>query len=591
MARSLDSWLGDSTSGDNNKSAIARLGGFGQQYTDPLYWIFGDKYTDKLIGYADKSNKFLSKAVFKPVGKYAGQFDPIRQNSKTADDIGDWGESKPLDTAALLAGGYFAGAGLGGAAGGGGGGAAGGSAAGGGAGAGGAGLGAAGTTAGFMPGSAAGGAAGMEGVTVLGSAGGAAMTPGTAAAMAAAGAGGASAAQGQGNDWRDWMDRAQQLQGNSGGQQQQGGGMPPQGASPGRKPTMMEKVRSGLGRVGESMFPIDQAYGMSPAQQQAARKSALLQMGLGMMAASGGGAGFGEAAAFGLGKAQNNLTGALQRGYENARETRQEQRQKERDETSDSRWATEMDYRQEQDRIQNEQQQHAYDRAIGNDQRSESWARLKYEQDQGQFDQAMRLREQTAAREAALMGAGAVPSGYRRTKDGNLEPVKGGPADPQNKTGNYQEAERTAAFLGTRVADGLRTLQSISTEDQTPGLAEKGLLAMGQDTLANGVRGEARQRANAAQRDVLDAGLTLATGAAYTKEQIEAMRESYFPQIGDTDAVKTDKAQRLQMLLDAARVKAGRAGEQIDKVLGKSQQVPAWGADIQSLLDMYDPPK
>jgi hypothetical protein len=390
-----------------------------------------------------------------------------------------------------------------------------------------------------------------------------------------------------------------QMQG-QGGQQQQSAPMQQRQATGARPPgSLWERAKSGLGRIGENLFPIDQAYGMSPAEQQTARRNALLQMGLGMVAASNNGAGFGEAAAFGLGKAQNNLTGALQRGYENARENRQEQRQKEQDERAmaqqevmNNRWASEMNYRQEQDRIQNEMTQKRYDAAIAQDERGESWARLKYEQDQNQFEQVMRLREQADKRQADLLGAGAVPSGYRRTADGNLEPVKGGPADPSNKTGNYQEAERTAAFLGTRVADGLRTLKTISTDAQTPGLGEKALQYVGWDTAANIVRSEDRQKASAAQRDILDAGLTLATGAAYTKEQIEAMRESYFPQIGDTDAVKADKAQRLQMLLDAAKVKAGRAATQIDNALGKQQQqIPSWGADIQSLLDMYDPQK
>ena len=54
-----------------------------------------------------------------------------------------------------------------------------------------------------------------------------------------------------------------------------------------------------------------------------------------------------------------------------------------------------------------------------------------------------------------------------------------------------------------------------------------------------------------------------------TPAQIDAMRESYFPQIGDGDAVKADKAKRLEMLLEAARVKAGRAASAIDAVSGR----------------------
>ncbi len=588
--------FGDSWSSQNSQSPLLR-GGIAM---DPLVGLFpglgrwkvktGDKLQDWVSDNIAKKDPLIKKDRAHGLASW----------SKEARGISDWAREKPLDASAMVVGGVLGGGAALGAWGGGAAGAAGGTA-GGAAGAGAAG-GAAPSVAGFMPGSAAGGAAGLEGVTVLGSGGGAGLSSGSAAALTAAGVPGAVAAQPSGsggNQWTDWLDRMSQMQGQGGGQQQQAPiqqGRQPTGARP--QGGMWDRMKAGLGRIGENMLPIDEAYGASDQQKKAMRQNALLQMGLGMMAASNNGAGFGEAAAFGLGNAQRSLTGALQRGYENARENRQEQRQKEqderqlkRDEVADNRWASEMNYRQEQDRIQNEQSQRAYDRAIANDERSDSWARLKYTQDEGQFERAMRLREQEQARQEELLAAGSVPSGYRRAPDGNLEPIKGGPADPSNKTGNYQEAERTAAFLGTRLADALGTLKTISAEDQTPGLAEKGLQAMGADTAANYVRGENRQKANAAQRDALDAALTLATGAAYTKEQIDAMRESYFPQIGDTDAVKTDKSKRLEMLIDAAKVKAGRAADQIDKVIGKGQQIPAWGPDVQTLLDMYDPPQ
>ena len=69
MTRSYDWYVGDSDSSKNNESYVARVGAFGQQYTDPLYWIFGDKYTDQLVEWADKGNKFFSKiAKQDPIG-------------------------------------------------------------------------------------------------------------------------------------------------------------------------------------------------------------------------------------------------------------------------------------------------------------------------------------------------------------------------------------------------------------------------------------------------------------------------------------------------------------------------------------------
>jgi hypothetical protein len=79
--------------------------------------------------------------------------------------------------------------------------------------------------------------------------------------------------------------------------------------------------------------------------------------------------------------------------------------------------------------------------------------------------------------------------------------------------------------------------------------------------------------------DMLDAALTLGTGAAYTKEQLEGYRKSYFPQIGDTKDNVRDKKDRLANVIKAAKIAAGRAAP------------PAAGVDapanVDSLLEKY----
>lgn len=156
------------------------------------------------------------------------------------------------------------------------------------------------------------------------------------------------------------------------------------------------------------------------------------------------------------------------------------------------------------------------------------------------------------------------------------------------------EAERTAAFLATRVAGGLRDLGTIGKLG-APSLKDA---LVGGTLLGNYTTDENRQRTINTQRDVLDAALTLGTGAAYTKEQIEAYRASYFPQPGDQPKTIEDKARRLQVLMSAARVKAGAAAPQIDVALEAAGLTPpAAGAgagggnplstDQQRLYDAY----
>lgn len=147
------------------------------------------------------------------------------------------------------------------------------------------------------------------------------------------------------------------------------------------------------------------------------------------------------------------------------------------------------------------------------------------------------------------------------------------------KNDGSTESERTAAFLSTRVAGELDTLNEIGNAGN-PNLATEGAALFGK--LGNYATPEARQRARNAQLNLLDAALTLGTGAAYTKEQLEGYRQSYFPEVGDSGQTIADKQNRLKVLLEAARVKAGNAAPQIDRALkaaGISQQT---GGDAPS---------
>lgn len=130
---------------------------------------------------------------------------------------------------------------------------------------------------------------------------------------------------------------------------------------------------------------------------------------------------------------------------------------------------------------------------------------------------------------------------------------------------NATEGERKAATLLKRMEGSLAQLNTALSEK--PNAAKPSLIAeaarnlpiFGNEATANLLTGDARQRVEAAQLDILDAALTLGTGAAYTREQLEGHRKSYFPQIGDTPNQVRDKQERLANLIEAGRVAAGRA--------------------------------
>lgn len=158
----------------------------------------------------------------------------------------------------------------------------------------------------------------------------------------------------------------------------------------------------------------------------------------------------------------------------------------------------------------------------------------------------------------------AAPAGYRYKADGSLEPIPGGPAAAGPKNANISEGERKAAALGTRLEGSLRELASIPLNEQKPGVMET-VAGVAGETAANLARSSDRQRADAAQLDALDAALTLATGAAYTKEQLQNLRKSYFPQLGDSEANRKAKEKRFEMIVKTARIASGRAEPAINE--------------------------
>lgn len=145
------------------------------------------------------------------------------------------------------------------------------------------------------------------------------------------------------------------------------------------------------------------------------------------------------------------------------------------------------------------------------------------------------------------------------------------------------ESERTAGYLTTRLKNSLAQLQTAVGE--TPSAASPNFRAelvkyvTNSNYLKNLTNPEARQRVEAAELDILDAALTMATGAAYTREQLESTRSTYFPVLGDKPKTVRDKANRLdQLLKEAAMTKAGRSAPSLN--------APAFSpTDIQNAVD------
>lgn len=166
-----------------------------------------------------------------------------------------------------------------------------------------------------------------------------------------------------------------------------------------------------------------------------------------------------------------------------------------------------------------------------------------------------------------------APSGYRWV-NGNLEAIPGGPADPnapKPTDAKPTEAQQKTLTLLTRIAGGTSDIQkalALDPEAQQAGLMETlSRNVLGEGVVTRSIAGPERRMVTDAQADILDALLTLGTGAAYSREQLIGQTISYFPQYGDTPAEIAAKNDRLQRLTEAARIAAGPLAEKFDETI------------------------
>ena len=145
--------------------------------------------------------------------------------------------------------------------------------------------------------------------------------------------------------------------------------------------------------------------------------------------------------------------------------------------------------------------------------------------------------------------------------DTALPPQEGVPTPlkVRQKDGAATESERLGGYnAGRALAAAKRIAAALKNDPEAtaPGIIETGV---GLIVDPNIIRSEGRQRVSAAQRELIDALLTLATGAAYNKEQLAGQMESYIPKWSDEPGTREDKRMALLDLIQSAKVKAGRA--------------------------------
>ena len=163
-------------------------------------------------------------------------------------------------------------------------------------------------------------------------------------------------------------------------------------------------------------------------------------------------------------------------------------------------------------------------------------------------------------------------------------------------------SEQQAAYHGKRILDAAAQIAAATKTTPSanrPSALEATVSATpGVRGLVGGVRSAPRQIVTAAQREMLDALLYMATGAAYNKEQLEGEIESTLPSYLDKPETVKAKRDRLRKKIDAAKIRAGSAWTpEMDAALavldadaaasGAAPAAPSGGTNIDALLDKY----
>ena len=175
------------------------------------------------------------------------------------------------------------------------------------------------------------------------------------------------------------------------------------------------------------------------------------------------------------------------------------------------------------------------------------------EAEQRKADEAQRQRD------AELRAAAAA----------EREAIRFAQEQAQGPGGKATESQQKTLTLLTRIAGGAKDIQdtlAAEPEAQKAGIFETlSRDVLGEGVITRSIAGPERRIVTDAQSNMLDALLTMGTGAAYNEEQKIANRISYFPQYGDSPREIAIKNQRLNQAIEAARIAAGPLADKFDE--------------------------
>lgn len=226
----------------------------------------------------------------------------------------------------------------------------------------------------------------------------------------------------------------------------------------------------GLGqRLMQGLFPIspELSQGMSPEELKRARGQAMMQLGLGMLAANNRGAGFGEAALAGILGAQQGLGAQL--GLRHQMRMAQEAKEKaeERQRLEDERYQAEQEFKRAQAKAEQQRFEATQEatKEYRNTQADLERSQQQLQRDIAQMQQRARDQAATQKTDTKLAELARTWNTYEQAKQGLLSGLAGTETGPiAGRLPAITSAQQTAEGAVSAMAPVLKQLFRVSGE-------------------------------------------------------------------------------------------------------------------------------
>jgi len=195
-----------------------------------------------------------------------------------------------------------------------------------------------------------------------------------------------------------------------------------------------------------------------------------------------------------------------------------------------------------------------------------------------------RARETTAAtltKPFEITGEDGKPVLVQQDKQGNIKPVQGY-TPKQGASKPLTDSQSKALLFGSRMQESGAILDELADQGRTTSVPGSRAPVVGAAITA--LSGEKNQKLEQAKRDFINATLRRESGAVIADSEFDNAEKQYFPQIGDSEAVKAQKKRNREVATRGILSEVPDSENRVAKVRATPKTTTP---NIDALLDKY----